>query len=318
MKSVVAEKETLAANSPKRKRRSALHLSYTSRDTLWGYLMIAPLMFGVLTFYIWPVAQNLYFSFTSWGLFGTYHWTGLTNYQNLVQDAEVGKALLNSLLFTVISVPCSIALSIIVAVLLNQKLRGVLVYRTIFFLPVVTMPAAIAVVWRWLYNGDYGLINYVLKLFSITGPRWVADPRTALLSLILVAIWASIGQNMILFLAGLQGISRTYYEAAAVDGSGRFRTFFGITLPLLSPTIFFTAVIGMINALQVFDLIFLMFDRNSPPMYAAETVVYLFYDHAMNIGDKGYAAAIAVILEVIILVVTAVQFRVQRKWVYYA
>ena len=318
MKSVVIEKEALATNHQKRKRRSTSYLSHTSRDALWGYLMIAPLMFGVLTFYIWPVAQNFYFSFTSWSLFGSYHWTGLTNYQNLFQDPEVGKALSNSLLFTIISVPCSIAISIIVAVLLNQKLRGVLVYRTIFFLPVVTMPAAIAVVWRWLYNGDYGLINYVLKLFSITGPRWVADPHTALLSLILVAIWASVGQNMILFLAGLQGISRTYYEAAAVDGSGSFRTFFSITLPLLSPTIFFTAVIGMINALQVFDLIFLMFDRNSPPLYAAETVVYLFYDHAMNIGDKGYAAAIAVILEVIILVVTAVQFRVQRKWVYYA
>lgn len=289
------------------------------RDFIWAYLMIAPLMLGLLIFYIWPVFQTFYFSFTTWGDFGTYQWSGLNNYQQLLHDPDLLGALTNTLIYTVLAVPGSIAVSIVVAVLLNQKIRGVGLYRTLFFLPAVTMPAAIAMVWKWLYNGDYGLINYVLSLVHIQGPRWISDPHIALYSLILVAIWGSVGSNMVLFLAGLQSISSVYYEAAALDGANRFQTFFRITLPLLSPTIFFQSVVSMISAFQMFDLLFLMFEGSSNLVVnSTQTVVYLFYTNAFQLNNKGYAAAIAVLLFVIILGVTIVQFQLQKRWVHYA
>jgi multiple sugar transport system permease protein len=287
-------------------------------DLFWAYLMIAPLTIGLLIFYIWPIFQTFFFSFTKWGAFGTYHWTGPSNYQLLLHDPDLGGALTNTLIFTVLSVPASIALSVLVAVLLNQPIRGVGVYRTLYFLPAITMPAAIAMVWRWLYNGDYGLINYVLSLIDIHGPRWVSDPHISLYSLILVGIWGGIGYNMILFLAGLQSIPRTYYEAASLDGAGPFRIFFRITLPMLSPTIFFATVISMIGAFQLFDLVYLMFPAGSIVIDSTQTVVYLFYKNAFLVENKGYAAAIAMLLFVIILGVTAIQFQLQKRWVHYS
>jgi len=318
-----------AETKPVQERSSAITAArlrkprrYVAKDILWGYLMIAPLMIGLFIFYLWPICQTFYFSFTQWGAFGKYHWSGLSNYQQLSQDPALLGALRNTLIFTVILVPSSIALSILVAVLLNQKIRGVGVYRTLYFLPAVTMPAAIALVWKWLYNGDYGLINYLLSLVHIQGPRWVSDPHLALYSLTLVAIWSSIGNNMVLFLAGLQSIPGTYYEAAKIDGANAWRCFWRITLPLLSPTIFFASIISLISAFQVFDLIFLMFGTVSGvttnlAIEATQTVVYLFYKNAFILDNKGYAAAIAMLLFVIILAITLVQMRLQRRWVHY-
>jgi multiple sugar transport system permease protein len=286
-------------------------------DVFWGYLMIAPMLLGLCVFYIWPVLQTFYFSFTKWGAFGRYRWTGLANYQQMIQDPQVWGALTNTLIYTLLSVPVSIFLAILVAVLLNQHIRGVGIYRTLYFLPAITMPAAMAMVWRWLFNGDYGLINYMLSLMSIDGPRWLTDPRFALYSLIIVGIWASIGSNMILFLSGLQGISQSYYEAASIDGAGPLVKFFRITLPLLSPTIFFATIITLITAFQVFDLVYLMIGPNSPVIGNTQTIVYLFFENAFLTDNKGDAAAIIVLLFVIILAVTALQLRLQRRWVHY-
>jgi multiple sugar transport system permease protein len=310
----LAEKRVVAPAAQRRRRM-------IKSDYIWGYLMIAPLMIGLLIFYIWPVFQTFYFSFTTWGAFGKYHWSGLSNYQQLLSDPDLLGALRNTFVYTAISVPCGIALSMLVAVLLNQKICGTSIYRTLYFLPVVTMPAAIAVVWRWLYNGDYGVINYLLSLVSIRGPYWVSDPHVALYAIILIAIWSSVGYNMILFLAGLQGIPRTYYEAAAIDGAGRVPTFFRITLPLLSPTTFFALVISVINALQVFDLVYLIAGAGNGGDLALEsmqTVVYLFYKDAFVLDNKGFAAAIAMLLFVIILIITIVQMQLQKRWVYYS
>lgn len=274
-------------------------------------------MIGLLIFYIWPVFQTIFFSFTQWGAFGKYKLNGLANYQSLLHDPELGRALLNTLIYTVLSVGGGVVLSLFFAVLLNQKIRGVGVYRTLYFLPVVTIPAAIAVIWRWLYNGDYGLINYILGLVHIEGTSWLTDVHTALYAVILVAIWGAVGNNMVLFLAGLQSIPRTYIEAASIDGAGPIRKFLHVTLPLLTPTIFFVTVTSLIGAFQVFDLIFLMFGQNSPALPAGETIVYLFYQHAFIDNDKGYASAIAVFLFFIILLVTIVQLKLQKRWVHY-
>jgi multiple sugar transport system permease protein len=311
----IAEKRKLTASSQK---KSGKLRGIARKDLFWGYLMIAPLMLGLLIFYIWPVFQTFYFSFTSWGPFGNYQWTGLVNYQHLLSDPTLGQALRNTFIFTVLSVAGSMVVSLFVATLLNRKIRGLVVYRTIYFLPTVTMPAAIAIVWQWLYNGDYGLINYFLSLFSLHGPRWLTDPNIALYSITLIAIWGSIGNNMILFLAGLQSIPSVYYEAASLDGAGPAHKFFRVTLPLLSPTIFFVTVTSLISAFQVFDLIYLLFGTSDVVINSTQTVVYLFYKSAFVDNDKGYAAGIAMFLFVIILIVTIIQLQLQKRWVHYA
>jgi len=291
-------------------------------EALWAYAFIAPTALGLGLFYLWPVLQTAYFSFTEWGAFGGHEWSGTDNYVRLVSDPEVGRALVNTITYTVLGL-LSIPLAIVFAALLNRKMRGVGVYRTLFFLPVVTMPVAVAMVWRWLYNGDYGLINYLLSLVGVDGPNWIADPDTALYALVVIGIWSSIGYNLIIFLAGMQAIPAEYYEAAALDGAGPIRQFARITLPLLSPTAFFVSVVSVIGSLQLFDLVFVIAGsgasaRANPAFPRLQTVVQLFYDRAFVTNDRGYAAAIVMVLLLIIVVLTAVQFRLQRRWVHYA
>jgi multiple sugar transport system permease protein len=292
-------------------------------EALWGYAFIAPTGIGLAIFYLWPVLQTAYFSFTKWGAFGGHTWTGLDNYTRLLEDPEVGRALVNTLTYTVLGL-VSIPLAVVFAALLNRKgLRAVGVYRTLFFLPVVTMPVAVAMVWRWLYNGDYGLINYALSLIGIDGPNWVADPDTAMYALVVVGIWSSLGYNLIIFLAGMQAIPKEYYEAAAIDGASSVGQFFRITIPLLSPTAFFVSIISVVGSLQLFDLVYVMAGsgpaaRANPAFPRLQTVVQLFYDRAFVTNDGGYGAAIAMMLLVIIVALTVVQFRLQRRWVHYA
>jgi multiple sugar transport system permease protein len=286
-------------------------------DYIWAYCFIAPTLIGLGIFYIWPVFQTLHFSFTKWGDFGGHTWTGLQNYKQLFSDGEVWVATRNTFIYTFLTVPISIIISMVVAVLLNQKIKAVGLYRTLFFLPVVTMPVAVAMVWSWLLNSRYGLINYILGLFSIKGPDWLTNPNLALYSIIIVGIWSAIGTQMVIFLSGLQGIPTTYYEAAKIDGASPFTQFFRITLPMLTPVIFFELVISLIGAFQVFDLIFLMINQNSVTMQHTETLVYLFYQHSFVTNDKGYGAAIAMLLFFIVLIFTVLQVLFQKKWVHY-
>ncbi|MFE3738866.1 carbohydrate ABC transporter permease [Streptomyces sp. NPDC059134] len=291
-------------------------------EALWGYAFIAPAGLGLAVFYLWPVVQTGYFSFTKWGAFGGHTWYGLGNYQRLLTDPEFGQALLNTVLYTVLGL-VAIPLAVVFAALLNREgLRGTGIYRTLFFLPVVTMPVAIAMVWRWLYNGDYGLINHVLSLVGIDGPNWVADPDTALFALVVVGAWSSLGYNLIIFLAGMQAIPKEYYDAAAIDGAGPVRQFFRITVPLISPTAFFVSVISVIGSLQLFDLVYVLVGsgqtaRANPAFPRLETVVQLFYDRAFVTNDRGYAAAIVMALLLLIIALTALQFRLQKRWVHY-
>ncbi|MEU7004947.1 sugar ABC transporter permease [Nonomuraea sp. NPDC046570] len=290
---------------------------HSKREWAWGYLLIAPMALGLAVFYLWPIAQTLYLSMTESGVFGGYTWVGTANFADLFTDEEMYGALGNTLLYSVL-VLAGVPLSIVVAALLNVPgLRGLSLYRTIYFLPVVTMPAAVGLTWRYLFNGDFGAINHILGTLGIDGPYWLGDPDFAIYAIAVVGIWSSIGYNAVLFLAGLQGIPRHYYEAAEIDGAGRLRQFFRITLPLLTPTTFFVVVITMINALQVFDLVYLMIDLKSPALEGSRTIVYLFFETGFVQNQRGLAAAIAVILLGLILVLTAIQFRLQKKWVHY-
>ncbi|GAA0929755.1 sugar ABC transporter permease [Nonomuraea longicatena] len=287
------------------------------REWIWGYALVAPMAIGLAVFYLWPVVQTLYLSLTESGVFGGHTWVGLANFAELFGDAELLGALGNTLTYALL-VLAGVPVSIVIAVLLNVRgLRGLSVYRTLYFLPVVTMPAAVGLTWRYLYNGDFGLINYLLAKVGIDGPYWMGDPKYAIYAIAVVGIWSSIGYNAVLFLAGLQSIPRPFYEAASIDGAGRMRQFFRITLPLLTPTTFFVMVITVISALQVFDLVYLMIDLNSPALAGSRTIVYLFYEKGFVQNQRGMAAAIAVLLLGLILVLTAIQFRLQKKWVHY-
>lgn len=285
---------------------------------LWGYLMIAPTLVFVLVFNIWPIIDTVYLSFTNTESLGSSTWAGINNFTQLFQDPHVGASTLNTFVYALISVPIGTFLSLVLAVLLNEKIHGLTFLRTLYFIPVVSAPAAVAMIWRWLYNSQYGLINYALSKIGIKGPDWLGDSHMVLISIIIVGIWSGVGYNMIILLGGLQDIPKTYYEAAEVDGAGPVRRFFSITIPLLSPTLFFVVVTTIIGALQVFDIIFMMVDAKNPALPSSRSLVYLFYSETFVNGNTGYGAAIAVFLLVIILILTAIQMKLQRKWVYYA
>ena len=288
---------------------------------MWGYIMIAPLMIGITCFYFIPFFQNIFFSFTDLNSFGKWNFVGIENYVKILKDREVWEAFRNTAYFTIVSVPTSICVSILIAYLLNKKIKGRAIYRTLFFLPVVTMPAAVGMIWRWLFNGDYGIINFFLKKISIEGPYWLVDPRYAIYAVIIVAIWSSVGYHMVIFLAGLQAIPQIYYEAADIDGASFFTKFFKITLPLLTPSIFFVLVISMITSFQLFDLIIMMVPSAiggaNVALQQTQSIVFLFYKNAFVFGDRGYATAISIILFLAILIITIIQNSFHRKWVTY-
>jgi multiple sugar transport system permease protein len=317
--SVVATREDTSAermpraSSPgiRRRRRSP------GASPWWALVFVGPTALGIAVFYLWPTVRTLIISFTKSGPFGSSEWVGIENYTRLFQDPELIGALRNTAIYTVIAL-IGIPLAVGIAALLNTAgLQGRSAYRTLYFIPVVTMPAAIALVWRMIYNGDYGVLNSALAVVGIDGRSWLTDPSTALVAIAVVGIWAGLGTNIVIFLAGLQGIPDTIMEAADLDGAGPIRKFFSITIPLLSPSIFFVSVISVIGALQVFDLIYMMLGRSNPAMPNTRTVVYLFYEAGFLDNDRGYAAAIAFLLLVIILVLTVVQFRLQKRWVHY-
>lgn len=289
----------------------------TLNEWKWGYIMIFPTFIGLMVLNIIPAIETLILSFEKAGAFGKSTWIGLDNYKNLIQDPAVIRAVYNTLGYTIISVPAIVILSLIVAVLLNQKIKGTSVYRTIYFLPMVAAPAAIAMVWRWLFNSEYGLINYLLSTIGINGPKWITDPNVALISIVIVGVWSAIGYNMVLLLAGLQEIPKDYYEAASIDGASPLRKFFTITVPLVSPTLFFVVVTSIISAFQVFDIIFMMIDKTSTAIESTQSLVYLFYKHSFVLNDKGYGSAILMLLLAIIMIVTVIQVKCQKKWVNY-
>ncbi|MCI8764676.1 MAG: sugar ABC transporter permease [Lachnospiraceae bacterium] len=281
---------------------------------MWGWLFILPTMIGLIILNIIPIFQTIWQSFFKTGDFGRGNiFIGAENYIRLFGDAEVWQSVLNTFKYAIVEVPFSIALSLVLAVLLNRKMKGVSTYRTIFFLPMVAAPAAVAMVWRWLFNTEFGLLNHVFH----ADIQWISDPRIAVFSIAVIGIWSIIGYNMVLFLAGLQEIPRDYYEAADIDGANGIEQFFNITVPLLSPTIFFVSITRIIGGLQVFDLIFMVMDKNNPALYKTQSIVYLFYQNSFVENNKGYGSTIVVLLIAIIMVITVFQMIAQKKWVYY-
>lgn len=292
-------------------------LSWKVKDWIAAYIFIAPVTIGLMVFYIWPFIQNFWFSFNDVNKFNVTHFIGLDNYRQMLSDKEVFQSFGNTLKYVVVTVPVGLFLSLVIAALLNAKIKGKSIYRTLYFLPSVTMAAAVAMVWKWVFNEKMGILNAVITSFG--GPRigWLTNSKTAIFFIMLVGLWMTVGYNMIILLAGMQGISKTYYEAAAIDGAGSLTQFVKITIPLLTPTIFFVMITSIISAFQVFDVVYMMVLKSNPAYESTQTVVMLFYRQAFDYGYKGYAAAISILIFAVIMLITLIQFSVQKKWVNY-
>ena len=284
----------------------------------WGWILVAPTIAGLLVLNIIPIFQTLFLTFFKTGSFGRGNvFIGLENYQTLCSDPQALQATINTLLYTIIVVPITVVLAMLFAVLLNGKIFGRSVYRTIYFIPMIAPPAAVTMVWRWLYNSRFGLINHVLAQFGIQGPNWITGKDSVMASICIIGIWSTVGYCMVLLLAGLQEIPRDYFEAAEIDGASPSRKFFMITLPLVSPTLFFVITTSVIAAMQVFDVIFMMIDYTNPALSNIQSLVYLFYNYSFKTGNKGYGSTVVLLLLLIILTLTAIQNRLQKKWVTY-
>ncbi|MEZ4730099.1 MAG: sugar ABC transporter permease [Caldilineaceae bacterium] len=286
------------------------------RKLLEGWLFIGPVVVGTLLFNVLPLFPTMYTSLTFWNGLSAPSWIGLENYRfALTQDMSFMTSLRNTVVYAVGAVPGAIIAGLALALIVNERLPGMLVARGLFFLPVVTSVVAVGMVWRWIFNWQFGLINATLETLGIIGPRWLSDPTMAMVAVIIVAIWQQMGYNMVLFLAGLQGIPPSLEEAAMIDGANAWWRFWHITLPLLTPTIFFVLIISVIGSFQIFGLIYTM--TGGGPGAATYVYVYHMWYEGFQRSKFGYGAALAWMLFVVIALITWFQWWMGKRWVFY-
>ncbi|MFB1081603.1 carbohydrate ABC transporter permease [Jeotgalibacillus sp. JSM ZJ347] len=280
----------------------------------WLCIFLLPNLIGFLTFIGAPIVSSFVISFTDWDLLGDIRFTGAENYIRLAQDPEFWVAFRNTFLFIIGYIPLVLVFGLACALLLNQQMKFRAFFRATFFLPVITSWVAVSLVWKWLYNPEFGLINYALSLLGIDGPMWLNDPNTAMIGIILTSAWKDIGFVMVLFLGGLQNISPSYYEAASIDGAGKAKQLFNITIPLLAPTTFFVTIISLINSFQVFDQVMIM--TGGGPGGSTIVMVQNIYNYAFRYFDMGYASAMSWALFLVIFLFTWVQMKYQERRAY--
>ncbi|MDE7220715.1 MAG: sugar ABC transporter permease [Oscillospiraceae bacterium] len=283
------------------------------REENWGWIMVAPTIIGLFILNIWPFIQTIYTSFCEHLGFGKYKFIGIQNYADMFGSAEFWKATWNTVWFCILTVPVGMVLALFVAMLLNTKVKFKGGFRTIFFLPLVCAPAAVAMVWQWIFNGEYGVLNQILG----TNIQWITNSKTAVVAVAIVSVWSSVGYDAVLLLAGLQNIPKTLYEANSIDGAGKVRQFFTITLPMISPSLFSVLIMRLMASMKVYDLIYMMSDSTNPAMADMQSLMYLFYRSSFVAGDRGYGSAIVIWTVCLILLVTLFQFWGQKKWVTY-
>ncbi len=284
-------------------------------DGAWAWLFLLPSALGILVFNLLPIAGSFYLSLTKWNLLGNPRFVGLQNYQDLFADSRFYQVMGQTFAFVGAVVALDVVLGLLLAVALHQKLKGVAWLRAAYFIPYVSSMVAIAIVWGWLFDPRYGALNAALKGLGLEPVFWLSDPHWALPSLVAVTVWKGLGYTMLLFLAGLQAIPSHYEEAAALDGAGAWRTFTRVTLPLLSPTVFLVTTISLINAFQVFDVVYML--TGGGPANQTSVLVYWLYQNAFGYFNMGKASAIAYVLFALILAVTLVQWRLRKRWVVY-
>ena len=282
-------------------------------ESMWGYIMIAPTIIGLLVLNIYPFIDTIKLSFSKTLPFGLYELRGIQNYVKMFASAEFWRANMNTIYFCVLTVPIGLFLALVVAVMLNTKIKGRTFFRAVFFLPMVVAPAAVAMVWKWIFNTEYGILNTLLMHHI----NWITDPNIVIVTCAIVAIWSNIGYDAVLLLSGLQNISQSYYEAASLDGATKLQQFFHITLPMVSPTLFVVLIMRLMSSIKVYDLIYMMIEQSNPALTSAQSLMYLFFRESFVTGDRGLGSAVVIWTVAFIGIVTLVQFWGQKKWVNY-
>lgn len=279
-------------------------------DSKWAWLMLTPNIIGFFMFMVLPIIATFILSFTKYDMIGTPKFIGFKNYIDLFHDSIVWQVTWNTMLYTIMTVPVGMAISLLLAIALDQKIGLKRFYRAAFFLPSITSMVVVAIVWQWIYNPEYGLLNYGLSLLDIQGKKWLIHSSTSLISIAIVGIWKRMGYDMIIFLSGLQGVSTTYYEASELDGANKFQQFWYITIPMLKPTTFFVFIMAIINSFQVFDQVMLM--TAGGPGRSSSVLVHYLYQNAFQYFKLGYACAIAYLLFAIVLIVTIFNMKMEK------
>jgi multiple sugar transport system permease protein len=299
---------TVAAGQAKRKgwreRREALH----------AYVFMSPVILGLLIFTLGPIIVSLFLSFSNYNLLNDPKWIGVDNYVKMYGERLFWQSLRVSATYSIVSVPLGMTIALFLAILLNRAMRGIYTLRAIYYLPTVISGVGVAMLWRWIFNGQYGVINTLLRNVGIKGPNWLLDENYALIALIITSVWG-VGGTMLIFLAGLQGIPAEINEAAEIDGAGKWEQFRYITLPMISHVTFFNLVLGIIGALQVFTDAYVI--TNGGPNNATLFIAVYLYRHAFQFLNFGYAAALAWVLFIIVMILTLLVFRSSPLWVFY-
>lgn len=281
-----------------------------SNSSFVGWVFILPALLGTFIFIIIPVVCSFGLSFMDWDLINKAQFVGLKNYKTLFMEPLFGKILLNTFVYAISTSFFAVIIPLVLACILNSKIRGSEFFKTAYFLPFITPMIVIAVVWDWIFDPNIGILNHILHLHI----NWLYDPNFAMPAIIIVSVWKLIGYNMVIFLSGLSAINQSLFEASKIDGANAFDTFRFVTVPLLSPTIFFVVIITCISSFQIFDLIYLM--TQGGPLDSTNVLVYAIYQNAFEYFKIGQASAIAYVLFVIILVLTAIQWSLRKKLVY--
>ena len=308
-----------ATSTPVESIRKRSFLSLGPRGGLAGYFFVGPSLLFILVFTIFPIFGALYYSLTDYDLMRAPRFTGFDNFVRMLDDNRYPHAVSNTLYFAFGTVPTGIVTSLALAVLINRQIRGIYAYRAFFYLPVVSSFVSVSLIWLWLYEPQFGLLNDIFEGLGLPRLKWMRSASTSMLSIVIMSVWKNMGLNMVIYLAGLQGIPPHLYEAAEIDGAGRISTFFRITLPLLAPTTFFVVIVYFIGALQMFVQVFIMttgdpgnVSARGGPLDSTVTVVVLIYDNAFAYLKMGYAAAMSFILFIVIGVITLINVRLLR------
>lgn len=286
-----------------------------SRNKFSVFFFLLPSILAFSVFSVFSISFSFFLSFTDWDILTTFNLVGIRNYSEIIHSEEFWRVLGNTFYYMILYIPLIIVISIGVALLLNVKSRATNIFRTIFFIPVLTSWVAASMLWRWLLSPYYGPINSILGFIGIQGPNWLYDPVWAMPAIVLASLWKDVGFFGLIFLSGLQGIDRSYYEAAEIDGASEFKKLIKITLPLLSPTIFFVLIITMINSFQLFPQVMIM--TQGGPFGSTQVMMERIYSYAFKYYEMGYASAYSWILFIFILIFTILQWILQKRWVHY-
>ena len=295
-------------------RRSYFH-SLRWQEAKWAYIFLLPNVLLFLTFTVFPILASFFYSLNQWDLHTPMKFIGLDNYKALLGDPIFHKVLGNTFYYTFGIIPFQTVLGLLIALGLNQKIRGMTIYRGLYFVPVVTSMIAVSMVWQWMYQPDYGVINSFLKMIGIQGPNWLFSKTWAMPAVILMSIWKNVGYSIVLYLAALQGVPESLYESAMIDGASQWQRFRHITIALISPTTFFIIVLSVIGSFQSFDQIYVM--TQGGPARATSVIVHYLYQNGFQYLAMGYAAAIAYVLFAILFAATILQWYYRRRWVFF-